>query len=382
MDATPSLPSGNQAPPGTRPPSRPSVSLRARLARITEILVVGRVATLVVAALALAMGVTTFVLLATGLQRPNQVFALILANLVVVLLLAALLAVRITRVWMERRRAAAGARLHVRLVLLFSVVAVTPAIVVAIFSTVFFNIGIQAWFAEPVRTALQQSLSVARGYADEHRSNIRADALSMAADLVRGGLRLMSSDPNGFLIFLGNQTGLRGLSESMIYEPVTGQVVATAGGLTGFDSTTPPEWATAMARAGEVAVLGSDDQTKVRGVVVLETTPALMLMIGRLVDPTILDHIVKTEQAVDLYRRLDENRTGLQVTFAVVFALVALAVLAGAVLIGLVLANQIARPVGSLITAAERVRAGDLSVRVAEIDTGDDIAACRAPSTA
>jgi two-component system nitrogen regulation sensor histidine kinase NtrY len=57
-----------------------------------------------------------------------------------------------------------------------------------------------------------------------------------------------------------------------------------------------------------------------------------------------------------------------------VFALVALAVLAAAVLIGLVLANQIARPVGGLITAAERVRAGDLSVRVAEVDTGDDIA--------
>ncbi len=364
MDAAPLLPAGT-GPAG--------LNLRARLSRATELLM-GRIATLILAAVALVLGVGTFALLANGLQRPNQVFALVLANLVVVLLLLALLAVRLTRVWMERRRAAAGARLHVRLVLLFSVVAVTPAIVVAVFSTVFFNLGIQAWFAEPVRTALQQSQSVARGYADEHRNNIRADALSMAADLVRGGLRLMSTDPNGFLNFLGSQTGLRGLSESMIYEPLTGQVVASAGGLSGFESETPPGWATELARSGEVAVLGSDDQTKVRGVVMLETTPTLMLVIGRLVDPTILDHIVKTEKAVELYDRLDQNRTGLQVTFAVVFALVALAVLAAAVLIGLVLANQIARPVGGLITAAERVRAGDLTVRVTEVDTGDDIA--------
>ena len=376
MDATPTLPTGTGATPGayfSDPPPGRGLNLRARLSRIADLLM-GRIATLALAAVALVLGVGTFALLASGLQAPNQVFALVLANLVVVLLLLALLAVRVTRVWMERRRAAAGARLHVRLVLLFSVVAITPAIVVAVFSTVFFNLGIQAWFAEPVRTALQQSQSVARGYADEHRNNIRADALSMAADLVRGGLRLMSTDPNGFLNFLATQTGLRGLSESLIYEPVTGQVVASAGGLSGFESVTPPEWATEMARSGEVAVLGSDDQTKVRGVVMLETTPTLMLVIGRFVDPTILDHIVKTEKAVELYDRLDQNRTGLQVTFAVVFALVALAVLAAAVLIGLVLANQIARPVGGLITAAERVRAGDLTVRVTEVDTGDDIA--------
>lgn len=367
MDALRAL----EAEPALRP--APRGGLRARLSRLVELLI-GRVSTLVLAAVALALGVATFVFLATGVQRPNQLFALILANLVVVLLLVALLSVRLTRVWMERRRAAAGARLHVRLVLLFSVVAVTPAIVVAVFSTIFFNFGIQAWFADPVRTALQQSLSAARGYAEEHRNNIRADALGMSADLVRGGLRLMSTDPNGFLTFLATQTGLRGLTESAIYEPVTGQVIASAGSMTGFESVVPPEWATELARSGDVAVLGSEDQTKVRGVVLLETTPQLMLVIGRLVDPSILDHIVRTEKAVELYDRLDQNRTGLQVTFAVVFALVALAVLAAAVLIGLVLANQIARPVGGLITAAERVRAGDLSVRVAEVDTGDDIA--------
>jgi two-component system nitrogen regulation sensor histidine kinase NtrY len=355
-------------------PAAPPIGARiiARVSRLGDRLM-GRVATLVLAAVALGLGVATFAVLASGEPRANAVFALVLANLTVVLLLGTLLAVRITRVWMERRRAAAGARLHVRLVLLFSVVAVTPAIVVAVFSTVFFNLGIQAWFAEPVRTALKQSLQVARGYADEHRNNIRADALGMAADLSRGGLNLLSTDPNAFLNFLGAQTGLRGLTESMIYEPVTGQVIASAGSMTGFD-TIPPEWATDMARAGEVAVLGSDDQTRVRGVVMLETTPTLMLVIGRLVDPGILDHIVKTEHAVAVYDQLDDNRTGLQVTFALIFALVALAVLAAAVLFGLFLANQIARPVGRLIAAAERVRAGDLGVRVPEANTGDDIA--------
>jgi two-component system nitrogen regulation sensor histidine kinase NtrY len=74
------------------------------------------------------------------------------------------------------------------------------------------------------------------------------------------------------------------------------------------------------------------------------------------------------------YDRLDANRSGLQITFVLIFALVALLVLSAAVLIGLVMANQIARPIGRLILAADRVRGGDLSVRVPEAPTEDEVA--------
>ncbi|MCW3473798.1 sensor histidine kinase NtrY-like [Limobrevibacterium gyesilva] len=343
-----------------------------RLRRIVDLLL-GKGITLLLAAVALALGVATFVILARQLPRPNQVFALVLANLVVLLLLGAVLAGRLTRMWMERRRGSAGARLHVRLVLLFSVVAVTPAIVVAVFSTVFFNLGIQAWFNEPVRIALQESLNASRGYLEEHRNNIRADALGMSNDLARAG-RLLSSDPNAFAAILAEQTALRGLTEAVIFEPVTGQIIASAGLMAGMGTDPPPAWATALARTGDVAVLGNDDSSRVRAVVQLDATPALMLQISRPVDQQILDHMKRTEDAVAEYERLDQNRSGLQVTFALIFALVALLVLAAAASIGLVMANQIARPVGGLIMAAERVRAGDLSVRVPEASTGDELA--------
>ncbi len=82
----------------------------------------------------------------------------------------------------------------------------------------------------------------------------------------------------------------------------------------------------------------------------------------------------RTERAVSEYKRLDESRSWLQIAFAWIFATVALLVLAAAVLIGLLLANQIARPIAGLITAAERVRGGDLSVRVPDPPTDDEIA--------
>jgi two-component system nitrogen regulation sensor histidine kinase NtrY len=136
----------------------------------------------------------------------------------------------------------------------------------------------------------------------------------------------------------------------------------------------PPTAVTQQALNGDVIVLNAGDGTRVRAVVRLESTPPLMLMIGRPVDPTILGFMQRTEQAVSEYQRLDENRGWLQIAFAWIFAIVALLVLGAAVLIGLVLANQIARPIGRLITAAERVRSGDLAVRVAEAPTNDEVA--------
>ena len=112
------------------------------------------------------------------------------------LLLGAVLAGRLTRVWAERRRGSAGSRLHVRLVLLFSGVAVAPTILVACFAVAFFHFGIQAWFNDPVREALAESLQVSRGYLEEHRDNIRAVALEMANDLNRAGM-LLAGAPVG-----------------------------------------------------------------------------------------------------------------------------------------------------------------------------------------
>jgi two-component system, NtrC family, nitrogen regulation sensor histidine kinase NtrY len=348
---------------------------RTLLARIANVLL-GKALTLVLAATAFGIGLATFVFLARGSPfglKPGVGVGLVLGNLSAVLLLGAVLAARLTRVWVERRRGSAGSRLHVRLVLLLGGVAVAPTIMVACFAVAFFHFGIQAWFNDPVRQAVSESLQVSRGYLDEHRNNIRSVALEMANDLTRAG-QFLSADPSVFVEVLSTQTTLRGLTEAVIYDPLTGQVLAAAGLFAGLGVELPPTSMTLQAQGGDVAILAAGDGTRVRAVVRLDSTPPLMLMIGRPVDPQILEHMERTEQAVAEYQRLDQNRSWLQIAFAWIFAIVALLVLMAAVLIGLVLANQIARPIGRLIHAAERVRGGDLHVRVAEAQTGDEVA--------
>ncbi len=358
----------------TPAPIRPEIAAaQARQSwrrRVLDIML-GNAVTLILAALALALGSAAFALLNGEVPSSSTFVGLVIATVVVLLPLLALMAARLTRVWVERRRGVAGARLHVRLVLLFGGVAVAPTIVVAIFASVFFNMVIQNWFNDDVRHALNMALQASRGYADEHRDKIRSDAIEMGNDLARARWQF-AANPTQFADVLAEQTGLRGLTEALIYEPITHRIMAYYPAINGLGMT-PTDDITDRALAGEVPVFSSADGSLVEAVVKLPDVPSFMLMIGRPVDTKILDYITNTQQMVAEYKRQDQNSAGLQVTFALIFTLIALIVLAAAVLTGLLLANQIARPVGRLIVAVERVRAGDLTVRVPERDAGDEI---------
>src|SRR5438046_9254107 len=133
------------------------------------------------AAAALASGVATDLAL-TGAPpigpRPGVVLSLLYLDLVLLLLLAALVAKRLVEVWLERRRGLAGSRLQIRLVGLFSLIAVLPTIIVAVFSYLFFSFGVESWFSDKVRTPITESVAVAERYVREQPQAIRAGALA------------------------------------------------------------------------------------------------------------------------------------------------------------------------------------------------------------
>ena len=359
-------------------PRRPRMTALAGWPRRLRAVLLGKAGTLVLAAIGLALGIATFSVLSGGMtlaRRPHVEFVLFSANLLVLLLLGAALVARLANVLGERRRGLAGSRLHIRLVLLFGVVAVVPTTVVAVFAAAFFHLGIQLWFNDRVRTALDEALQASTGYLQEHNNNIRVDAVAMASDLSQNGA-VFYMDQSDLQRMLAEQMYVRGLSEAAIFDPNNNQVLASHGLLNGLGVTLPPPAATMRARSGDGASQDRPDGRTVSAVVGLgdATPPSLMLVITRPVDPVILDHMRKTQRVVADYRRLDHNRSGLQITFVMIFVLVALLVLGAAVLVGLVLANQIARPVGLLILAAERVREGDLGVRVPEAEREDEVA--------
>ena len=116
---------------------------------------------------------------------PWSMLLLLNLDLILLLGLGALVARRLVILWAERKKGLAGSQLHTRLVALFSMIAVAPTVVVALFSFLLFDFGLQGWFSDRVRTAIEASTAVARSYLEEHKNNIRSDALAISQDLDR-----------------------------------------------------------------------------------------------------------------------------------------------------------------------------------------------------
>jgi len=333
-----------------------------------------RKAAIVLALAALASAVATYAalrgLLPLSARRPDMDQLFLLLNLVLVLPLCAIVAWRVVQVWTERRRGLAGSRLHIRLVVLFSLVAVIPTIIVAVFSYLLFSFGVQAWFSERVRTALSGSLAVAEAYLHEHQQAIRADVVSMASDLNRDAA-FLSVNAQRLNQVVAAQAALRSLSEAVVFDS-NGRLLARFGFTLGLQFQPLPQLAIRQADAGDVAVMTSDNDDRVRALVRLPAFGNVYLYVGRFVDPTVLNHMEQTQRAVAQYEQLEGERSSFQVAFSMVFLVVGILLLTGAVWVGLSFATKMAHPISSLIAAAERVRGGDLAARVPEGETDEE----------
>jgi two-component system, NtrC family, nitrogen regulation sensor histidine kinase NtrY len=329
---------------------------------------------LVITVAAIASGLAT-VIIWTGATdfgpHPNTVVVLLYLDVILLLLLAALVVRRLVTVWAEGRRGHAGSGLHVRMVVLFSLLAVTPAIVVAVFSALFLHFGVQSWFSERVRTAVEASSAVAAAYLQEHRQGIRADVFAMANDLNRDAPALMR-DPKLFTQELTAQANLRSLSEALVIDS-SGRVLARSPlSLTLSLDLVPPE-SLAQAAEGQIVVLTDERDERVRAIVKLDRYVDAYLFVARFIEPSVLRYIQETEMAVAQYQRLEASREGILITFVMIFGVVALLLLLAAVWIGIALASQISKPISALAGAAERVRKGDMSARVSAVQAVGEI---------
>ena len=294
---------------------------------------------------------------------PDTVFWLLNVDLIILLSLVSLIARRVAILFSGRRRGVAGSKLHVRLVFVFSVLALTPSVIMAAFSIYFYHFGIQSWFSGTVRTAVSEAEAVAEAYMKEHKEVIKADILAMAHDLDRQSELLMSRE-DAFRTIIETQSMLRNLPEAIVFNKDKTILAKTS---LSYDLAHKdlPDFALAQARSGGVVLLTANDSSnRIRALVKLDGFDEGYLFVGRMVDPSVIEFLDNTTEAVNAYNELQGKYSGLRVSVTMIFIVVALLLMLCAMWIGLLFARQIVSPIGSLVGASERVRSGDLGVRV------------------
>ncbi len=283
-------------------------------------------------------------------------------NLAFILLLIALITREIHRIVMARRTGKAAARLHIRIVALFSLVAAIPALMVAIIASVTLDIGLDRWFEIRTKVIINSSLSIAEAYVNENARNLQDTTLSMAYDL-DASRTLYGLDRTGFRTRMSQHLVGRGLDHAALIR-ADGSSIMQADSQADFPMPAPPIEAVRTAGDGLPVLIEPRIRNIIGAIVKLREIDDAYLYTIRAVDP----EVIKARQIVrantDEYRALESNRLTTQVAFALAYLGVTLIVVLSAIWTGIALADRLVRPIRQLIGAADEVATGNLDVAV------------------
>ena len=333
--------------------------------------------TLILVAMAPLLVLASVAVLGPFTVSPNlpSLRLVLLADLVYILVVAALVMARVARMIGARRSRSAGSRLHLRLSAAFAIIALVPAITVAVFAVITINIGLEGWFSDRVRNVVGNSMAAAEAYQAEQEQNLIEDG-SNVARFLDGWLEANPFLSDGELRQILSQAQAsvqRGLRVAFIIDG-SGQLILRGERSYLFDFIQPEADDLRRAIEGELVLIRDWPNSEFRALVPLSRQFDRVLYIARAVDGQILSLLDETQTTIQLYNQLERERGRILFNFGLIYLAFAIILILAAIWLGMWFAERLSRPIGRLAGAAATVGEGDLDVQVPEEPGDDEIA--------
>ena len=306
--------------------------------------------------------------------RSQSFRAILLADVLYVIIIASLVIKRIAIVVAARRAKSAGSRLHLRLTGVFAILALIPTILVAIFAMITINFGLEEWFSSRVSNVVKTSHAAALAYETEHEEGLRSDAITFASALDARYSQVSSVNPAILRLWLSEiQPQIqRGFREAYIINS-SGKLILRGERSYEFNFEAPPENFLNTIYQDGIVIIKDWANNEFRAIKSLDSYKDKYLYVSRIVDGSILNLLDETQRTVKQYQQHESNRSMLLLDFAIIYVAFSVLLILAAVWVGLWFAERIAKPVGQLAAAAQRVGSGDLESRVLVEHNDDEI---------
>ena len=295
---------------------------------------------------------------------------LLVADLILLILFFTLIIYKTYKILSERRKGKLGSETSLRYILFFSTTTLLPSIIIAIFSLILFNVGLQKYFDSKIKTVVSNSAEVAKNYVDQIRSSIEADISLMVLD-VNNQSALYYEKPKQFLNVLSSQRLLRRLDEVHLLDS-SGNIIMSNIVDISMNFVPPPEEAFIMSLDGRPVRIVDPRTNRTSALVKLNNFIDTYLYIVKFMDPKVINYLKQTGEAVSFYYSVQERKTGIKITFAVIYLLIVSLLLFLSIILSINFASRLTTPIINLITASEKISSGDLNAKVAQIETDKD----------
>ncbi len=307
----------------------------------------------------------------TQLLPTQQISILLVGTLLPAMALLVLLGRRLAL----RRAAGSTARLHVRLVFVFSLIAAVPTLLVAVFAAMLFQSGVDFWFSSNSRGLFESTNELAESYFQQNQFEVAQETRTMAGDMLYllQGRQAADLADRDFLEDYTYQMQGREISESAILQAFPNGSVTTAVAIGIVAGNEPAEaGARALPRLnkGETEVVFAD-QDRIEAITPIDRSAGIYLYNARNTSTLSFNNFQLASDIMTQYRELTQRARALQLRFNLALFFVSLALVGFAVWFALRFADRQVEPLTDLVAAARKVGAGNFALRI-EGRTGAD----------
>ena len=287
-----------------------------------------------------------------------------------VLVIVGIVGFQVATLMRARYQQAAGAGLHFQIAGVFSLVALFPAILLAIFATVSIEHNFDQFFSNRVKGIVSNSVEVAQSYLAESGQVIRSDMLGIARELEEN-TAAYRDDKQTFDRLFSAVVSMRNLPSAFLVDS-HGKLLASAAS-DGSDYRVPPPPDIQRAADGRIVPLSWDLSNGMAALKKLQAFEDVYLYVIRPVNPNVYRLLQRTQINILEFAQLEQLRGRIEFAFGLMYLLLALTLLTSAIWMGLAFANRLVMPIRKLIAAAKEVSQGNLNVQLDEGFTRDDI---------
>jgi len=292
---------------------------------------------------------------------------LLIVDLILLLLFFGLIINEVYKILSKRRKKKLGSEVNLKYILYFSSTTLLPSIIIAVFSLILFNVGLQRYFDDKIKSVVNNSADLAKNYVEQTRNSIQSDILLMTID-VNNQSALYYENPKQFLNLLTTQRLLRRLDEVHLIDS-SGNVIMSNIIDPSIDFIPPPEEAFSRSLKGKPVRITDPNSNRNSALVKLDNFIDTYLYIVRFMDPKVINYLKQTGAAVSFYFSVQESKTGIKITFGIIYLLVVSLFLFLSIIISINFASRLTVPIINLIKASEKISSGDLNAKVPKIDT-------------
>ena len=251
----------------------------------------------------------------------------------------------------------------------FSLFTLIPSILISVFSLFLFSFALEKYLDNKITTAVNNSYEIAQSYVKNVRNKIESDIVLVAFDLNKNN-NIFYDDKNKFQQILRSQRLIRGLDEIHLIDQEGNGIISSLRSNSKF--TGPPKRALDMIlkdTTGRPLKIINNFENKSSAIIKLNEYNNLYLYIIKFLDEEISKYLIESEEAINFYYTVDDKRTGIKISFILIYLVVVSLLLFLSISIAIKFSSRFFRSINNLILASSNIGKGNLDTKVPNIKT-------------